>query len=138
MNTSSNDENYLAALIDGEGYVGLTKHYQMDIYIPKVVVEMTNSNPVNFLKDFVGAGKVTRRIIKSGKVSYTYRVPHENIVSFLDRISPFMKVKKQQAEELSNFLKQRNEFPLKGGLRSSDRWKEICEQKYTLIRKLNH
>jgi hypothetical protein len=138
LNTSSNDENYLAALIDGEGYVGLTKHYQLDAFIPKVVVEMTNSNPVNFLKDFVGVGKVTRRIIKSGKVAYTYRVPHDAIVSFLDRISPFMKVKKQQAEELSNFLKQREQFPLKGGLRSSDEWKKICEQKYELIKRLNN
>lgn len=100
----SNDDEiiYLAGIFDGEGCVTVwreksknDKHY----INPKIAIVMTNKKPIQMFSDIFG-GNVSTQInkIPNRKVVYAYSATGKRAKLVLDKIIPYLKVKRQQAE----------------------------------------
>ena len=101
---------YLAGLIDGEGYIGIqkqTRKHNIDGYGYMGVLKicMTDKYLIKWLSDSFG-GYFGERIGKDGrKDSYEWCLRHErNVKPVLDKVFPYLKVKRKQAEVLKKFF----------------------------------
>lgn len=103
------NEIYLAGIIDGEGTFSVNKSMRLDdrsihpTYFPVFYIANNNLDLMNFLvKNF--SGKIYGR--KNSKC-YTWHCSPLSIVTIIDKILPYLIVKKNQAIVLRNF---RNTF----------------------------
>jgi len=98
---------YIAGLLDGEGYVGVTRkintHYTS--YAVHVTITMTNLKVINWLKDITGIGRI-HNVIKSKnhKQKYSWYLRVDEIKEFLNSIKDYLIVKRLQASLLLEFL----------------------------------
>jgi hypothetical protein len=121
--------SYLAGIIDGEGYLGITKQSRKDrpsiSYREILQVANTYKDLVDFLKNEIG-GSVY--IIKRPqdkdywKVQYVWHCSQSEIEFILKKTMPYLIVKKGQAKLLLEFIKYKKSFKRKSlgqGLGSS-------------------
>jgi hypothetical protein len=100
---------YIAGLIDGEGYVGITraktsksaKGCKRGIsYRLLVSVTMTDIRPLKFALRHIGLGRIiTRKIPKNGfRVPWTWSIWSKQASTVLNLLLPWLIVKKEQAK----------------------------------------
>lgn len=119
--TSETEKAYLAGLIDGEGYIGITKTRRpkwkgrMDIELtPRIQINMTRAR--DLLEELAEryAGKVYVHMITNKKSHWVapdmlfIRQSEEKITKFLQDILPYLRVKRRQAELLLEYFRYRS------------------------------
>jgi hypothetical protein len=109
---------YLAGLLDGEGYVSIWEvkkgqkkkwlHTHETYYHPVIKIVMTDEPIIRWLKDSFGGTLEVRRLGEKNinwKTSYGWMLRKAQVVEFLRHVSPYLRVKKQQAEIILEFSK---------------------------------
>jgi len=105
---------YLAGFFDGEGCISIHRHQDKKtkrgyVLVPRITVANTRQEVVEWFKPF---GFSVRRT-KNGKNSKdVYRIELERlsvIQRFLQELSPFLRLKKKQADLLLEFCSSRLE-----------------------------
>lgn len=120
---------YLAAIYDGEGSLNINRQKSgknTHIYLPRIALEMTHKGPVTMMQQKFG-GKIYHRIIKSGKIAYSYIVPQGQVENVIRCIEPYMVVKAEQAGILKMLAHERK----------SNNVASKQEQMYKMVKKLN-
>lgn len=146
---------YLAGLIDGEGYLGIQKNKREDNiggygYMGVIKICMIDENIIKWLKNSFG-GNFEKRIGKDNRQdSYGWTLRHgKNIEPFLNKVYPYLKVKRKQADILKKFFKTfngdqykivENKLGYGTGVHKelNETTKEDREKLYWQIRKSNH
>ena len=108
---------YHAAMIDGEGTVFLRKHkessYRGWYFTYGVSISNTSMELMEYFSKSTGIGyyrrKVYKAIISNWKIPYEWVVgKRKDVIEYLERVIPYMKIKKQHALLLLEFLKIRD------------------------------
>lgn len=87
---------YVAGIIDGEGCIQLTR--TRTTYFPRVLVTNTNLALLEALKkEFGGDIKPLHARRDGWKAGYTWRISWAKAVDLLELVSPWLRVKLQQA-----------------------------------------
>ncbi len=88
---------YAAGFMDGEGCINVSQ-CRKSLHI-RIMIVNTNKNVLLLFKERWGGDiKQNKRQKSNWKQSYTWRVSHKSCFNFLSDISPFLIVKKKQAE----------------------------------------
>ena len=131
---------YLAGLIDGEGYLGIQKRTKVEciggkMYVGVLKIVMIDKYLIKWLKDSFG-GYFGKRIGKDGRMdSYEWCLRHEkNIKPFLDKVFPYLKVKRKQAEVLRVFFRTFDNKKI--GTRLTEETREYREKLYLELKLL--
>jgi len=106
--------SYTAGIIDGEGSICIGRHksktnrsgYQIDL---RVVVSNTNEWLCNWLQfQFDGSVHLShRRSSPKQKPAYQWCVASKKAYLFLEQVSPYLQLKRQQAELAMTFQKRK-------------------------------
>lgn len=147
---------YVAGFVDGEGYIGIIKDNRRitfrrtDHYEAVLKIANTNKEIIDwFFKSF--GGNVHHRIMEENqKDAHYWTLAGEKVIPFLDKIMPYLKMKRKQAEIVkklrktycSESYKYINREARNGGHLTSKTTKEdilkLRENLYKQIRELNH
>lgn len=102
---------YIAGFMDGEGYIGIIKDSRRvtfrrtDHYEVVIKIANTNKGIIDWLHSSYG-GNVHHRIIGgNNKDAYCWTLAGEKIVPFLDKVMPYLKIKRQQGELVKKLRK---------------------------------
>ena len=139
---------YIAGLFDGEGYFGLMNVKNNGVlYVPVIKMGVTQDYIAKWLKDSYGGWIYTKRKNhKTHRAVFMWEIKGKRIEPFLRAITPYLKIKKKQAEVLIkriNLFKKVGDESVKHQLHSGWNWKyppEIRKQLdelYLQVRKLN-
>lgn len=144
MSLNKEKLSYIAGLIDGEGYIGMSKHSenrrnkQTYYYQISIKVGMTNKlGPELLYKAFGGYLYHETRKAPKKNVWQWNLCGQKNVLPVLHKLLPYLIVKKKQAEKLIEYCESRN---YKNGQKV--KWGETSysvkeNQIYTDIRMLN-
>lgn len=100
---------YLAGIIDGEGYLGIKKEKKNSYvggycYVPIIKVCMIDKDFIEWLKNSFG-GHTSKRIKQNGDAdSYEWEIKNSNVIPFIKKIHPYLKIKGKQVIVLNNFF----------------------------------
>lgn len=135
--------SYLAGFIDGEGYFGIypvSREGRKTYYISCVKVANTNKEIIEWMHNSFGGFFHTRHFANNCKTAYTWTLTDARVVPFIEKIIPYLKIKRPQAELVLKReklkLKLKNMGERKGMVYPDNILKEI-ENCCTEIRKLN-
>lgn len=94
------DTGYLAGLIDGEGCLSFRYDGRKTILrlYPALVIHMTNYEIIKLLHNEFGGSFGTIQSDGIKKISYTWQFQGEQVISIVQRVYPYLIVKKQQAD----------------------------------------
>lgn len=109
------DLAYAAGLIDGEGYIGITRlnevrrtrrtiHYQ-----PQIKVAMTERAGVAVLHELFGGYFYLQRRDRPRKDVWDWSVKGQQVKQVLLPLLPFLRVKRSQAEVVLSFVAEREQ-----------------------------
>ena len=94
---------YLAGIVDGEGYIGLTKN--KGTYGPRLLVGMTDKIVIDLLLETFG-GHVYESKVRSGRVLYRWHVVNKlDLDRILSHLLPYLRAKRAQAELVLEFVR---------------------------------
>lgn len=97
------DLAYLAGIVDGEGYIGITADHRTrnpDRPCWRLRVAVTNTNEwlMQHLKFSIGGGTIILRSDKRQKPCYQWEIGNRKAAEFLKLILPYLRLKRPQAE----------------------------------------
>jgi hypothetical protein len=101
---------YLAAMIDGEGHICLSRGKELKFggysYQPEVAVTNTNRTLLVWCRDTTGIGNIApqRENLEKRKDSFIWRLSNREIVKFLTIIQPYLILKWEQADYLLDYF----------------------------------
>ena len=132
--------SYLAGLLDGEGYFGIyivrNKHY-----ISCVKMASTDKEIIKWLKESFGGYFYERKFDNDDwKDAYTWTLTDKKVVPFLKKITPYLKIKRKQAEIILKREKLKEKLENMGERKGMVYPKDVLEEiknHYLEIRKLN-
>lgn len=133
--TNDVNKSYLAAIVDGEGHIGIQER-EGRRYISVIAVEMTNPEPINMLQNTFG-GHIWQKIIKSGKISYRYSVKPDDQETFIKELLPYMRVKSPQAQCVLQLIDTKKRYPVKGQYHKADIAINQQKRLFNLVKTLN-
>ena len=100
-NTKSNKSNlpYLAAIIDGEGSIGIYQHFQRWFEI-RLYVENTSEELIDYLQDIYGGNKRGPRKHKkeNHKDSFLWECSNREAIKLIKQIKQYLVIKQERAE----------------------------------------
>lgn len=101
---------YLAGFIDGEGYLGLIRYKKKngrreDFYEAALKVASTDRKIIEWLKNSFGGSISEREMGGNSKKAFCWEVRGKMVVPIIDKIFPYLKIKKPQAELLKRYRK---------------------------------
>ena len=101
---------YLAGFVDGEGCIGLRKDSSTkNVYRGKLHITNTNLMVLTYIKDKIGFGSlyINRKKGSYGnnKTTYVWEVCNRQCLKVLEKIKPYLLVKKEQAGLIIKFQK---------------------------------
>ncbi|ACL72584.1 LAGLIDADG family homing endonuclease [Thioalkalivibrio sulfidiphilus] len=87
------DAAYIAGLIDGEGTVTLTRKHRNENRQLAVTISSTERNLLDFVKETLGVGKITRKRVAQThhSPSYTYAVYNRQALRLLEQVRPYLR-----------------------------------------------
>lgn len=93
---------YIAGLIDGEGTITLSRLHVREQRRLVVSIANTEIELLNFVREQVGAGKITRKRIASPQhtPSYCYAITSRQALTLLTQISRYLRSYKRRRAEL--------------------------------------
>jgi len=99
MQLQERDLAYIAGIFDGEGCVCILKENQRKYTLFRIEASIQNTDLalVEYLKTCFG-GYVGFRKLSSGKMFAKWCLSCKSAVEFLEKIKPFLRIKKRQAE----------------------------------------
>lgn len=117
------NDAYLAGFVDGEGTIGLRYHKEKRHRVESFTIDLrfiiTNSNkPVLELiqKEIGGTVRASKQMTKNSKVVYHLELHNKKaILNVLNRITPYLILKREQAELLIKFCELRSKHTKKDG-----------------------
>jgi hypothetical protein len=134
---------YLAGIIDGEGYIGILKSKKGNkkywsssrdyIYIPVLKVCMTDKDLIFWLKNSYGGCVEIRKQHNNSKESYCWTCRKKIVIDILQKIYPYLRVKRKQAEVIFKYKNLNNGT---GNPVDDTNWGKRDEL-YDLLRSLN-
>jgi len=132
-------KGYLSGLIDGEGWVGMTRSISKKSgnynYVPSIVIGNTHKSILD-TKEEIGVGNICFRKSKNKKHKnvFIWTLSSNPIRAILPQIIPHLKIKKKQAELICQYL----ELVCKANIREyrSQYFQEVDEI-YSKIKELN-
>ncbi len=94
---------YCAGLIDGEGWIGLSRYYTQKnkklSYVPQMTIAMTDRRPLEQLERTLGGHVIEHRIkLKSGKTKYSWTMTRRQMIKVLKLVMPYLYSKKEVAK----------------------------------------
>lgn len=95
------DKAYLACLVDSEGNISLIRYGKRPGPKPTVSIGNTNHDILRWIQCQVGMGNIYIRkqmLSPNHKLGGAWTVSHNEAISFLRIILPYLKMKKRQAE----------------------------------------
>jgi len=105
---------YIAGFIDGEGYFGILKNRcrtggrREDYYTAVLKIGNTDKDIIYWLKNSFGGTIWIRDADDTHKTVYQWTLETKKLVPFIDKIYPYLKIKKKQAELLRELRKTIN------------------------------
>lgn len=107
------DLSYIAGIIDGEGCFSIGKHHthKKPELFPLLDITNTNIKLINYLQDVLPSNYIKHRenYGKNAKKSYTYRIYNPlKLELFLNKIIPFLILKKEQAKNMLEFIEMKD------------------------------
>jgi len=93
---------YIAGLVDGEGTVTLVRKHRNENRQLSLSISSTERHLLEFVKDTVGAGKITTKRIarQHHSPSFTYAIYNRQAIALLRQICRFLRGYKAQRAEL--------------------------------------
>lgn len=137
---SGHQVGYLAAFLDGEGGIQITRtarkdrEYTLALH-PCVYFTNTNQESIETLREWIGAGCVVRAKEKEGyKLKFILHVTGtKNIIELLELLRPYLIIKKAQAHVILQYCKSRADHYMG----HSRRYTEEELSLYTALKALN-
>jgi len=134
--------SYIAGIFDGDGSfsIGKLSTKANPIYFPLIQFVNWRKDVVDFLKKHLGGNIITCKPVKKkdgtlGKVIYRWRMrSSRNVQPVLEKLIPFLKIKKDRAELLLEFI---NRFSFEPGIKQSQERIHDKESYYLRIISLN-
>lgn len=125
------DASYIAAFIDGEGYIGA--YVNRGSIAVKIGVANTYKPIVEWLETVTGAGSVveSRRSNPKHKTAYSWQIYAESAESLLQQISPYLRIKGDRAE-LALEIQERLRDPAQKADRS---WQVEAAERFRVMNK---
>lgn len=107
---------YIAGLFDGEGTVDLyPRKDSRGGKVPYIGLGMTDKEVIYWLAKTIGGGVTMFQTYEKYKTCYKWRLQGVfDILSFLNAILPYLKVKKKNAEKVIQFLEWKKRTEVKG------------------------
>ena len=106
---SSPEAAYIAALIDGEGTIGLGRHNKSEYRRPGVEIANTDFELLKWSENLIGAGQIIRKRTYNKKhaIGFCYRICSRQALNLLIQISPYLRTYKRKRAELvlKNYIK---------------------------------
>lgn len=97
MRLSKPEIAYIAGLFDGEGCINFTNNRNELTYL-RVVVVNTNYDILKYLQDtFGGSISELKRVSPKWKQAYQWSLTWAAALNFVDKVSPWLKIKHKQA-----------------------------------------
>ncbi len=89
---------YIAGLLDGEGTITLTRKHRNENRQLAVTISNTELSLLEFVKQTVGMGKITRKRTTRARhtPSYTFAIYNRQALQLLAQISPYLRTYKAQ------------------------------------------
>lgn len=119
---SDTTKAYLAGLIDGEGYIGILKTKKGNkkvwksnfefTFTPVIKVAMIEKDLITWLYKTFGGTFETRKARKGARESYCWMARKAKVGEFLRMIYPYLMVKKDQADIILSFPRNKTGIPL--------------------------
>ena len=132
--------SYVAGYIDGEGYFGIIPNFKKSSYREVLKITSVDGDIINWLQKSFG-GSVHKRIFKTNsKDAYCWTLEGKNLVPFIEKVIPYLKLKRKQAELILEKRKLRKFYEDKGerkGIIYPNWVKEKVQYLYQEIRRLN-
>ena len=105
--------SYIAGIIDGEGYIGLTR-YRKNYHFPwsycaQCHVVNTNKDLLIWLYDSTRVGSIVPHSESKKpqhKPAYKWRLQTKEIIPFLEGVKPYLVIKGRQAEILIIYIRE--------------------------------
>jgi hypothetical protein len=97
---------YLAGVVDGEGSFGAYKDPRSECIFTSCKVEMNHKPTCEAFRAEFGGSVLPRRHI-GHRACWAWRVYGCSLDAFLDRISPFLRLKRPEAELMREFRRHR-------------------------------
>jgi len=135
--------SYLAGYIDGEGYLGIIPNCHKSSYTAKLKIASVDKEIIDWLKDSYGGSIWKRKFHNNSKDAYNWTLEGKNLLPFLEKVRPYLKLKKKQADLLIQKEKIKRDIHkynkgARNGIVYSKEIKEKIDYFYKEIRKLNH
>jgi len=138
--TSQEKNAYLAGIVDGEGTITIFNHQQYKRktkqYKPCISIANTDENLMIYIsKNYSEKYHVLRYEGEKNKTCYVWMIRSlDNIQNILDRIMPYLIIKKQHAKILYKYIMTRKKVRL---YNKNAPYSEIEYKCYKKIKKLN-
>lgn len=99
---SPTDAAYIAGIIDGEGSISLTRRHKNDNRQLVISIANTESALLEFIRDAVAAGRITKKRVVSDNhtPSLVYQIENRQAFDLLIQIAPFLKTYKAKRAKL--------------------------------------
>ena len=112
------DLAYIAGIVDGEGYIGISADHRKrnpDRPCWRLRVAVTNIDEwlMKYLKFSIGGGIIGLKNSKNSRPCYQWEIKHSKASEFLKLIIPYLHIKKSQAELAIKFQSQINKSTCK-------------------------
>ncbi len=136
---------YIAGYIDGEGYLGImerhkdSKYHCRSDYLPVIKIASVDKDIIEWFKSSFGGWIHQRKFKDNSKDAYSWTLAGKKIKPFLDKIYPYLKIKKEQADLLKERIKMYDRIKIENGAKNIYRDSDFEKLKdlYSQIRKLN-
>ena len=98
--------SYLAGIIDGEGCLDIRKmKNDRRYYSARLRVGMVDKEFIEWLRNSFGGSIYCRKQNGNNRTSYTWQVDAKMTMKILEKIYPYLRLKKKQAEIVMKFWK---------------------------------
>ncbi len=96
------DAAYIAGFIDADGTITLSRRHKNENRQLVVSISNTEHNPLNYILDTIGAGKITRKKAsqENHTPSLTYSISNRQALALLSQINPYFKTYKKLRSQL--------------------------------------
>jgi hypothetical protein len=144
MNTKQLQFSYLAGFVDGEGQISIICRKRQgagkDVFLPIICVVNTNKNSlIPFVNLFGGKIQYKKHNNIKWKDCYRWDYRGQRVLNVLIELLPYLKVKKRQAEIVSEYIKKYyGNYYRKGVKGTPIKIQRIKEKYYFKLKKLNH
>ena len=108
LNLTNEESAYLAGIIDGEGTITFCKRWNRDSYNPIVSIANTDKDLMEYLHNQIGGTlTVYPHRVPPRRTAYKLEIWQSNVVPILEKVLPYLIVKREQAELMLEYIESR-------------------------------